>query len=199
MMRNKFKFATGIHIASIIILVLLALTLICGTALARYESQSTTELILDVQKNKQLYLLDVQTNDNGEYEVAKGWTKITEDEYTLDFLLANGSGKADYCDYNQNAVLQLVATSGLEKADNLQLVLTVGSNNYTGVATEIEKDTTLYMMYGPGWIYRFYSKSGEELTWKLLGGKLSWQEMSVTATGSSNYPIALSLIATSMQ
>ena len=87
----------------------------------------------------------------------------------------------------------------MQKKQNIQIVLTVGSDDYIAVATEIGKDTNLYTMYGPGWVYKFYNKAGEELSWELSGEKLNYQEMSLKVKNSSSYPVNVSLIATSTQ
>lgn len=199
MTEKRIKTATKFQVLLTIIVLLSTFVLVAGTAWARYESKLSLDLEMDVQLSKQIYLLSDKLTNNGTYEVLSDWTSSKSGEYNLDFLLANGIGKDNVCAYDQVASIEIVATAGVEKPENIQLVLSVGANNYTAVATEIEKDSSLYTMYGPGWIYKFYNKAGEELSWKLIGGKFNYQKMSIKVTGSSEYPIGLSLIAKSSQ
>ena len=199
MTEKRIKTATKFQILFTVIVLLSTLILVAGTAWARYESKLSLDLEMDVQLSKQLYLLSEKLSNTGEYELLSDWTSSEAGEYNLEFLLANGTEKDNVCAYNQAASIEIVATAGVEKPENIQLVLSVGSNNYTAVATEIEKGTSLFTMYGPGWIYRFYNKAGEELSWKLIGGKFNYQKMRIKVTGSSKYPVGLSLVAKSGQ
>lgn len=196
---NSVKTATKIQLSVAVLMLLLVIVLITGTTLARYESQNTSEITMDIQQSKRLYLLSGNISESGEYEALSDWKSSSDGEYGLDFLLANGNSKDNICSYSQNVSLQVVATLGVEKTENIQLILSVDSEEYTAVATEIKKDTNLYNMYGPGWVYKFCNKAGEELSWKLIGGKLNYKEMSLKVKSNSSYPINLSLITNSTQ
>lgn len=196
---KRIKTATKFQIILTVMVLLSAFVLVAGTAWARYESKLSLDLEMDVQLSKQIYLLSDKLTESGEYEVLSDWTSSESGEYNLDFLLANGTGKDNVCAYDQTASIEIVATAGVENPENIQLELSVGANNYTAVATEIEKDSNLYTMYGPGWIYKLYNNAGEELSWRLIGGKFNYQKMSIKVTGSSEYPVGLSLIAKSGQ
>lgn len=169
------------------------MTLGLGTALARYEESQSKEVVLEYKaKTDQVYIRSIEELDSEGTEDA-----VTEEEnvYVMNFELSNGTSAEEYCSYDQIAALSLFATVGLENPENYTLTLTDSGLTYSASCFEVVEGTTLYSLYGPGWVYRFYNAAGEELTWTLPGGQLINRQMTLTVTGTSELPVALSLIA----
>ena len=54
---------------------------------------------------------------------------------------------------------------------------------YRSLSKTIENGTALYSSFGPGTLHRFYDENGEELTFELKGGELSYENFTLTVEG----------------
>lgn len=210
MKTQKRKIKAWLYLLSAVLLCGFFITVSWGAVQARYESEMQKEVSLEYQaKTNQIYLRSAEKNEDGSIRTASdgsflplgSWQPKTdemgnteEDTYVLDFLLSNGNGKG-YCIYDQSASLMLVATSGLADPANLKIVLTDGKFHYSARYVSVKEGTAAYETYGPGWIYRFYNEAGEEISWEFSGRKMAVKELTITVTGTSEFPAALSLVA----
>ena len=166
------------------------LILIFGTAYARFEENARKELQFTYQaESEQIYITTVESNHENLSAA------ISENTQVVEFVLSNGTEKDQHCTYDQIATLEIFATVGVENPQNIMVTLYDGGNTYTGSCSEVVKDSTMYAMYGPGWIYRFYNEAGEEVNWMFSGTQLINRQMFITIEGTSNLPAALNLIA----
>lgn len=175
------------------------ITLGFGTALARFEKSQSEEVVLEYKaKTDQVYIRSIEepvSEDETDTEITGDSELEEENVYEMYFELSNGISSEDYCTYDQIAALSLFATVGLKNPENYTITLTGSGLTYTASCFEVVEGTTLYSLYGPGWVYRFYNKAGEELTWELSGSQFINRQMKLTVTGTSELPAALSLIA----
>ncbi|MBO5068752.1 MAG: hypothetical protein J6C37_00065 [Roseburia sp.] len=179
--------------------------LVLGTSLARYQENKSKELLFHYEaKSEQIYITKIDDTDaasegdsmevvsEGESTEAGG---EEENTYVVNFLLANGAEENSYCTYDQIASLSLFATIGVGNPEEFTITLTDGGNTYAAVYSEVVEGTTMYSLYGPGWIYRFYNEAGEELSWFFPGTQYVSRQMTLTVEGACELPTALSLIA----
>lgn len=208
----KSKTKLWLSLLSAIIICVLICVLAVPSSLARYETSDEKQTTFKYQAaTNQVHLLNGEKDANGSVIMAEDgsfrslgtWTvnkddkgQIIENSYVLDFILANGTNKSNACAYDQSAGLVVFASLGLEKPENVEIILSSGNLKYKAVAVEVKKGTALYSKYGPGWVFSFMNKSGEELSWQLPGGVLSYKELKITVTGASKEATLLKLIAT---
>lgn len=166
------------------------LILIFGTAYARFEENAKKELQFTYQAgSEQIYITTIESSKEALSAATAENTQVVE------FVLSNGTEKEEHCTYDQIATLAMFATVGVENPENFVITLHDGGNTYTGSCSEVIKDSTMYAMYGPGWIYRFYNEAGEEVSWMFSGTQLINRQMFITIEGTSALPAALNLIA----
>ena len=90
--------------------------------------------------------------------------------------------KEDYSeDFKERTVSRFV--KGLR--EQLGIPKSSPPREYTAVAETSDETTVLGQRYGAGKLYRFFSQTGEELEWTLLGGRASMLEMTLTVTGGA--------------
>lgn len=176
-----------------------------GTTLARYRAEREKEIKFQVGVPEQICLGVVRTITEEEAtddllegtvifdpEAKPEWGNL-ESTPQLTFAAANGVSETEYSQGDQRIRLRLIGTLGLwtgteTAAIYLHLPAEDGSNKVTKVqatVTQIVKDTALYHTHGDGWIYTFRDANGEELSWILPGGKLSYISMTITMEGSA--------------
>ena len=161
--------------------------LLLGTAFARYEKNVSKEFQLEYQaKTEQIFIKSIDVPES---------LQIDENSSAMAFEISNGISEEEYCSYSQIATISLFATVGLENPENFKVILKDGELNFEAVCMEVTEGSKLYSAYGPGWVYRFYNKAGEELKWQLVGERLSSRQMMIVIEGSSELPTALHLIA----
>lgn len=122
-------------------------------------------------------------------DMATDWS-VEGDTATLAFSISNGRSTESYPSRSQNATVRLVAGLGIGAAKNMTVTLSYLSNGQsitlTGQAERIQAGSLLYQDYGDGWVYYFYDTSGEEKCFTLTGGKLSYENLTVTLTGNTD-------------
>lgn len=208
----KSKTKLWLPLLSVILICVLICVLAVPKSLARYETATEKQTGFKYQAaTNKVHLLNGEKDVNGSVIMAEDgsfrslstWVankndsgQIIENSYVLDFILANGTNKSNACTYDQTAGLIVFASLGLENPENVEIVLNSGNIEYKAVATEVQKGTPIYSKYGPGWTFKFYNASGEELTWHLPGGVLSYKDLRLTVTGAGKEATLLKLIAT---
>lgn len=182
---------------------LVAFVLLCGylgvslfnASSARYEKNAEKTTIFKYQaSNEQLHLL--KKDESGAFVELGEWVYEEEKKiYSLDYVLTNGTAADSYCSREQDASLCLFASLGLGSADNAKVSLIYANVRYQGTACEIQKDSALYLKYGAGWIYRFYDKDGNELSWNLSKTAFDYKEMRLELSADAAENAMLKLIA----
>lgn len=211
-MKQRVRF----NIFVLLIMLLFLVTVGVSTAQARYEKTIQAELTLQYQSEVGLvYLLSSEKDANGEYVTDTNgnfsppgsWDVLEEGDtgtysdtettsvYQLSFLAANGRNATIPCEQDQRVNLAVVVTVGVVKPENLMIVLTDGQSSYTAIPFALTEGMIDYETYGPGWMYRFYNETGEELSWPLVGGIFQAREFTLTVTGQSETVAALRLNA----
>lgn len=160
-----------------------------GTAYARYEKSAEQELALSFEgQENQMYITLAEAGEASLLAAEDVNTQVVE------FVLSNGTSAEDYCTYDQMASLAVFATIGVENPENLMMTLYDGGAGYMASCSEISEGSAYYNMYGPGWIYRFYTEAGEEVSWHFPGIQRISRQMYITITGTSELPANLSFI-----
>lgn len=179
MKREKSNRSCGCFSILTLALTLLALTLMLGTAFARYyaESRVTVE-IANAAELEQAYFLSADDSilkDNA-------WSGESEGTYFLRFWLSNAKDPNNYVQKDLHIALRVVSTVSESPAE---VRLLSSGGEYIGKPKPITKGTLFWRQYGDGYLYSFYNEAGEELCWTLKGGELSQTEMCLTVTGGT--------------
>ena len=188
-----------------------ALAAATGTAFARYQAERDVILEFKVRAPAQICMGTIQTVTAEDGTVTKSfdpndeltWIMVMEDElYQLDVTVGNGISGTSYSAKNQTIRLRLISSVGITEDTVISLLLppeTEGAEAKEIIAavTPIEEQTNLYTTNGAGYIYTFHEQKegtegpGEELTWTLPGGKLSYLTFSVLMRGKLPEQISL--------
>lgn len=188
-----------------VLLWLLILGILVGTAYGHIAHQYEKELTMQTQVQANQVFLYAALDDDGVLQPLEGWEETRTEQgqpvpgsYDLPLLLTNGTNGENgiaCCGYDQQAEISLVATSGLLAPENARITLMVEGITYQAQATELKAGSALYTAYGPGWEFRFYDAQGRSLTWDLPGGRLSTVSMTLRVEGDAEYPTLLTLMA----
>ena len=178
-MKMQYRHRAWLQFAVAILLGLGIPATVLGTTYARYQIGSCKTLQLQYANGAhQVYVRELKNVD-----------------YTMEFMLSNGTAEDSFCPYDQRITLSLFATLGLDKPENVTITLTDGWSVYTAECRKVAEGTAWYTRYGPGWVYSFYNEAGEEISWHLTGTRWIEKKMTITVKGESEMPAALSLIA----
>ncbi|MBQ7500403.1 MAG: hypothetical protein IJT91_05880 [Clostridia bacterium] len=186
------------------VMILLTAVLAVSVSYARYSnSKSVAVNFRYTGQADQVYLLKDAKDENnkliadanGNYSSPGGWTSSGIGSYSLSFLLANGNAVNRFCMYSQDVSLGMFISEGVGDISNISATLTVEGNVYTAVFTPVSSSSALYGSYGAGWTARFTDASGNEPGWTLSGGVLAYKEMTLSVSGTNDYPAAVTLIA----
>lgn len=159
----------------------LALLVCLGVSFARYQKAKEQRLMLtNAAAAPSVYFL----RTDGSFQPPEAWEKDENGAYVLRFLLSNAAADTVYADKTQEVSL-CVASSVADLEKDTEVTLTVGTQKYTAVAEPSEETTVFGQRFGAGKLYRFFSQTGEELEWMLLGGRASTMEMTLTVTGGA--------------
>jgi hypothetical protein len=182
----------GLRIVSMLLLTVLSVSLLLGTTFARYQISAEQNITLTYpQKQGQtICLLPVTQTSDDESTPQLQWQKDEDNRYFLQFCLTNGPDSEQFCSDDQTVAICVIATEGVVP-DNVVLTL---NEEYTAVPEKIEEGTLLYDSYGAGWVYHFY-QDDEEVRWVMPGNAYFNQQFTLTVTGGSSNPAALTLIA----
>ena len=132
--------------------------------------------------------LTQQIVDGGRLPSISGVWERKENGATLEFSVANGSTLAFL---QKDQLFTVCVAAGLAVEDPQQLTVTLSYTDeesgtavsVTGTPVAITEGTLLHNSFGDGWIYRFYSEE-EELSFALKGSAFSYQNFTITVTGS---------------
>lgn len=203
------KSKTKLNILAAFLLCGIFLAVTFGSAYAHYETSIPKEFELQYKaETGQMYIRSIDSAETEKVEEDDENSEITEDDdvtedvannvfenaYSAHFVLANGNGYDDYCEYDQKATLSMVATIGLGNPNDYIVMLVDGGISYTAICTEVQEGTERYNVYGPGWVYRFYNSVGEEVEWQFPGTQYIERKMEIIVIGASEMPVALNLI-----
>lgn len=162
----------------VLLLGLLAMTL--GTTFAHYLTAKEATLAIEGAEETAVCFLAPDGKELG------AWTRKEDDTntYQLEFLLSNGTDAENVSQTEQSVSLRLLATASND-AEHTTVCLSADGQEYEGKPTTVTKGSMFWQRYGEGEVYRFYNAAGEELSWNLLGEKLSQVKMTLTVTGGA--------------
>lgn len=198
MKRWKLNISSWYSLGLTALLVISCLVVSTGMAWARYRTEETESIYFKAREPVSVYLGKVEY---GEGNAAEGkfvqtnegsWELNEGGQLQLRFAVANGTSEAAFEERNQEVYVRIVGSLGIQTvADNISLKLTYPNeenpdtlNVVKATAVRIDPNSTLYSTYGDGWVFTF-REEGEELTWTLEGGELSYIEMDLTVEGGT--------------
>ena len=198
MKRWKLNISSWYSLGLTALLVISCLVVSTGMAWARYRTEKTESIYFKAREPVSVYLGKVEYGEGnaaeGEFvQTNEGSWELNEDgQLQLRFAVANGTSEAAFEERNQEVYVRIVGSLGIQTvADNISLKLTYPNeenpdtlNVVKATAVRIDPNSTLYSTYGDGWVFTF-REEGEELTWTLEGGELSYIEMDLTVEGGT--------------
>ena len=198
MKRWKLNISSWYSLGLTALLVISCLVVSTGMAWARYRTEETESIYFKAREPVSVYLGKVEYGEGnaaeGEFvQTNEGSWELNEDgQLQLRFAVANGTSEAAFEERNQEVYVRIVGSLGIQTvADNISLKLTYPNeekpdtpNVVKATAVRIDPNSTLYSTYGDGWVFTF-REEGEELTWTLEGGELSYIEMDLTVEGGT--------------
>ena len=198
MKRWKLNISSWYSLGLTALLVISCLVVSTGMAWARYRTEETESIYFKAREPVSVYLGKVEYGEGNAAEgkfvqTNEGSWELNEDgQLQLRFAVANGTSEAAFEERNQEVYVRIVGSLGIQTvADNISLKLTYPNeenpdtpNEVKATAVRIDPNSTLYSTYGDGWVFTF-REEGEELTWTLEGGELSYIEMDLTVEGGT--------------
>lgn len=198
MKRWKLNISSWYSLGLTALLVISCLVVSTGMAWARYRTEETGSIYFKAREPVSVYLGKVEYGEGNAAEgkfvqTNEGSWELNEDgQLQLRFAVANGTSEAAFEERNQEVYVRIVGSLGIQTvADNISLKLTYPNeenpdtpNVVKATAVRIDPNSTLYSTYGDGWVFTF-REEGEELTWTLEGGELSYIEMDLTVEGGT--------------
>lgn len=198
MKRWKLNISSWYSLGLTALLVISCLVVSTGMAWARYRTEETESIYFKAREPVSVYLGKVEYGEGnaaeGEFvQTNEGSWELNEDgQLQLRFAVANGTSEAAFEERNQEVYVRIVGSLGIQTvADTISLKLTYPNeekpdtpNVVKATAVRIDPNSTLYSTYGDGWVFTF-REEGEELTWTLEGGELSYIEMDLTVEGGT--------------
>lgn len=188
----------------------LSVSLVIGVTFARYRasfrSAGSVGLIYDYSSSG-IFMLGDETDENGEltaapvtdengtYKSPGGWTQVSDegDEYKLSFLISNCDAENSTATFDQNGALQVFVSDGAS-SDSITITLDAYNTVYTATGEDVIEGSPFYDSYGPGILYTFRDKNNDQITWSLPGGEPVMIPVTVTVSGSPEYPAAVTVI-----
>lgn len=172
-----------------------------GTTLARYRAEREKGITFAVREPEQICMGTTRaiSAEEGTEVLPAGkevfdpdgvpqWETV-EGVTQLSLAVANGISETEFSEKDQKIRLRLIGTLGLwteTETASIYLLSEDGSGTkIKATVTPITKGTALYNTHGEGWIYTFQDAEGEELSWTLAGGELSYISMTVIIEDAS--------------
>ncbi len=194
MQRQNKNNRLSVRICLLLLCLVLSSVLLVGATFGRYLQQiPPVSYPFVAEGSGALILGGVITQDwidNGNWPAAPtGWS--VEDDYSrLDFSISNGTSKESATQRNQSASVRLIAGLGIGDPKKMTVELSFQQNGETvtleGKAEKIHEGSLLSQSFGEGWSYRFDDATGNEKQFLLTGGKLSYQNITITITGGAD-------------
>ena len=177
-------------------LVLLCLMVSIGVTWARYRTEMDKSVYFQVRKPVAFYLGRIEYAEDETQKDAEGkfvrsdegeWERDEDGNLKLKFAVANGTSQTDYEKRDQQVSIRFIGSLGVQSGEApITLTLTFPSEEdpekpcqVKATAVRIDPESPMYTTYGDGWVFSF-QENGEELTWMLEGGELTYVEMDVT-------------------
>lgn len=197
MNRRKFNNSSRYSLVLAALLLIFCLVVSTGTSRARYRTEVSDNLRFEARKSVSVYLGQVEygeETDEGRFVQTDegGWERSEDGSLQLNFAVANGTSHADFEEEDQKVYIRLVGSLGIQSEDEeITLTLTFPSADQPEELEQVEakairivSGSPLHTTFGEGWVFRFM-EGGEELTWALEGGQLSYIEMGLTLEGAT--------------
>lgn len=188
--RMKLDRPHRLALLATVLLVLISISILVGTAWARYRYREATDMLFAPKTAPQVYLLGVP-DGNGVYTSMPEDLTQGQNGQTLTFLVANGKTTDAFSADDQYAQVRLYGSLGLGAGENLSAVLTVDGTDYTAVPRKVDVDSPIHATFGEGWVYCFVDGSGNELRWLLAGGQHSTKQMQLTVNTQAGLDTSL--------
>lgn len=198
MNRRKLNISTWYSLGLAVVLVIFCLILSTGVTWARYRSEVSKDIHFKVRKPVTVCLGQVERGEGAPEEgrfVQSGgaWVQNEDNTLQLNFAIANGANELSYEERNQEVHIRLIGTLGIQsEEDTISLKLAFPNaddpeemETVKAKAVRIKAGSAMHTTFGDGWMFCFTDKKGEELTWTLEGGALSWIEMELTMEGGA--------------
>lgn len=187
MRRNEFNISARSRLALSVIVIVLSLVLVVGTAFARYQTDITGVLNYSAKAYAIFLCRGYDAANDAIIEGESSWVS-SKGRNTLSFCVSNGKSRASYSADSQQIYIRLNAALSIEFGEGAEVSIIVPTGegpaeSYLGVATPIEDNTPLYNSFGAGWSFIFVDDTGEEVSWKLQGGDLSILSATVIVDG----------------
>lgn len=187
----------------LVFLCMLFLVLAIGNTEARYRAEKGAQAQFQVWEPAQIYLgtlsypeeeTEGQNIDPSDAPAVfdpagiPSW-KESDGIHSLELAVANGFSEEYFYAADQQFHLYMLGSLGLgTEAEFPNIELRVPSETepetyevFQATVNRIQEGTTLYHSVGSGWIIRFQDENGQEPSWILKGGSLSYKCFVVTA------------------
>ena len=145
-----------------------------GVSVARYRTGEKDGILFRPAHGAQLYLGTVGANGDFVYEQSQ-WVQHSAG-YCLPFAVKSNQA-------NQQVSIRLIASLGAWDGNGIPASLYVDNQFYYASAERIANGSALYAQFGEGWVLRFVSDSGKELTWEV---SQPFVEMNLDFYGTEN-------------
>ena len=199
MNRRKLNISSWYSLGLAVVLMVTCLLLSAGATFARYRSEVGKSIIFKVRQPVTVCLGSVEYGE-GHPEEGRfirtdegNWTQDDNDNLHLKFAIANGETELSFEQLDQEVGVRLIGTLGIQsEADDISVMLTFPKadepeefETVEAKVVRIAAGSAMHATFGDGWVFCFTDKKGEELTWTLEGGKLSWTEMELIMEGAT--------------
>lgn len=176
-----------------VILLAACVLLTVGVTWARYQAGSNTMVSYQAKGPARVFLYSAisQTESGTSFtSFDQAFWEGADGTYSLDFAIGNSDGDT-VSEEPQAVSLRLIASGGITVNMDTALFLYLPEEGtaFQGSAQQIAEGTPLYNSFGPGWVFQFRDGEGEELSWSLEGGSLSYisaqlilQDVEITET-----------------
>lgn len=189
MRRTTSKRRSWPQLALMALLTLASVILLVSAVFARYETSTTSYLSYQAKEYAGLYLWSGINQSTGTFRSTQSYWTENNGRNELTFVVSNGTSGYDCAEESQQVYIRLFAALALQYTEG-SMPVTLGVTEedgsvslYSGTARSIAEDTPLYETFGPGWFFVFYDEYGEEVSWRLEGGRLSALSASLTVEG----------------
>lgn len=183
-MNAKQIFRSSNHrLALLVIVLLLTLALLVGSAWARYQQRMVERVYYSAADNAEVYLWSAMDGETL-YEGDGVWM-VSGSQRIMSFYISNGVDAEtaaqtglDTAEYpEQSVAIRLIASLGVSNGETMKVVLHISDGtttlSYPAAVQKIEDNSPMAATFGSGWVYTFCDSAGNELLWNLEGGQLS--------------------------
>lgn len=190
--RTKRNFSTETALCCALLLITLCVLLVGTVTFARYQwefAQASYQFVPESQRAVTIYdgHLTQEQIDSGRLSPVSGVWEHTGNGAALTFGVANGT-LAEFALAERTFAIRIAAGLAIGQADALTVSLTYTDENgstvtVTGTPEKIPEGSMQQTAFGDGWVYRFF-EGEEELCFTLEGNVFSYENFTVTVTGS---------------